>query len=172
MFVSIYVIFGLGNELSLYVPLETEYFYFMIAVLLPLPFLVYPTANFASGTATFLHATLQKIRFTAILVVVSLAICTVMALFFYGASVGALMTWAEANLTTLPFIGMLIFLVLVAPSDANAVYETIPASLALAVPAFLCIQLAQISLGTVGRRHFVLCRPGHLCDALLLPSQR
>ncbi len=150
MFVSIYVIFGLGNELSIYVPLETEYFYFMIAVLLPLPFLVYPTANFASGTATFLHATLQKIRFTAILVAVSLAICTLMALLFYGASVGALMTWAAANLTTLPFIGMLIFLVLVAPSDANAVYETIPASLALAVPAFLCIQLAQVSLGTIG----------------------
>ncbi len=45
MFVSIYVIFGLGNEFGLYVPLETEYFYFMIAVLLPLPFLVYPTGD-------------------------------------------------------------------------------------------------------------------------------
>ena len=45
MFTSIYVIFGLGNEFSLYVPLETEYFYFMIAVLLPLPFLIYPTGN-------------------------------------------------------------------------------------------------------------------------------
>ena len=41
---SIYVIFGLGNQLGLYVPLETEYFYFMIAVLLPLPFLIYPSA--------------------------------------------------------------------------------------------------------------------------------
>ena len=45
MLTSIYVIFGLGNELSLYVPLETEYFYFMIAVLLPLPFLIYPTGD-------------------------------------------------------------------------------------------------------------------------------
>ena len=45
MLTSIYVIFGLGNELGLYVPLETEYFYFMIAVLLPLPFLIYPTGN-------------------------------------------------------------------------------------------------------------------------------
>ena len=35
VFVSIYVIFGLGNTLEAYVPLETEYFYFMIAVLLP-----------------------------------------------------------------------------------------------------------------------------------------
>ena len=43
MFTSIYVIFGLGNELNSYVPLETEYFYFMIAALLPLPFLIYPT---------------------------------------------------------------------------------------------------------------------------------
>ncbi len=43
MFTSIYVIFGLGNELGLYVPLETEYFYFMLAALLPLPFLIYPT---------------------------------------------------------------------------------------------------------------------------------
>ena len=40
---SIYVIFGIGNQFGLYVPLETEYFYFMIAVLLPLPFLIYPT---------------------------------------------------------------------------------------------------------------------------------
>jgi TRAP transporter 4TM/12TM fusion protein len=45
MFTSIYVIFGLGNEFGIYVPLETEYFYFMIAVLLPLPFLVYPTGD-------------------------------------------------------------------------------------------------------------------------------
>ncbi|WP_323765852.1 TRAP transporter fused permease subunit [Marinovum sp.] len=40
-FASIYMIFGLGNVFGLYVPLETEYFYFLIAVLLPLPFLVY-----------------------------------------------------------------------------------------------------------------------------------
>ncbi|MGI9525347.1 MAG: TRAP transporter permease [Hyphomicrobiaceae bacterium] len=45
VFTSVYVIFGLGNELGLYVPLETEYFYFMIAVLLPLPFLIFPTGD-------------------------------------------------------------------------------------------------------------------------------
>ncbi|MFV0294747.1 MAG: TRAP transporter large permease subunit, partial [Hyphomicrobiaceae bacterium] len=41
-FISVWVIFGLGNVLHAYVPLETEYFYFMLAVLLPLSFLVYP----------------------------------------------------------------------------------------------------------------------------------
>ncbi|MCA8927853.1 MAG: TRAP transporter fused permease subunit [Alphaproteobacteria bacterium] len=39
---SIYVIFGLGNRLGLYVPLETEYFYAMLGLLLPLVFLLYP----------------------------------------------------------------------------------------------------------------------------------
>lgn len=41
-FASIYIIFGLGNRLGLYVPLETEYFYFLLAALLPLVFLLYP----------------------------------------------------------------------------------------------------------------------------------
>lgn len=43
--VSIYMLFGIGNELGSYVPLENEYFYFMIAVLLPLPFLIFPTGD-------------------------------------------------------------------------------------------------------------------------------
>lgn len=85
MFTSVYVIFGLGNELGLYVPLETEYFYSMIAVLLPLPFLVYPTRGSRSALA-----------------------------------------WLDV----------------------------LPASLALAVPAYLCVQLAGFSvvetLGAVG----------------------
>ena len=34
---SIYVIFGLGNRLSLYVPLETEYFYAMLGKVPPRP---------------------------------------------------------------------------------------------------------------------------------------
>ncbi len=38
---SIYVIFGLGNRLGTYVPLETEYFYAMLGLLLPLVFLLY-----------------------------------------------------------------------------------------------------------------------------------
>ncbi len=77
MLTSIYVIFGLGNELGLYVPLETEYFYFMIAVLLPLPFLVYPTGD--------------------------------------------------------------------PRNSATGLLDVFPASLALAVPAFLCLQLADLS---------------------------
>ena len=55
MLTSIYVIFGLGNEFNLYVPLETEYFYFMIAVLLPLPFLIYPTGNPRKSAAPWLQ---------------------------------------------------------------------------------------------------------------------
>ena len=43
MLASIYVIFGLGNQLGTYVPVENSYFYFMIAALLPLPFMIYPS---------------------------------------------------------------------------------------------------------------------------------
>jgi TRAP transporter 4TM/12TM fusion protein len=39
---SVYIIFGLGNVLNLPVPLETEYFYYMLALLLPLAFIIYP----------------------------------------------------------------------------------------------------------------------------------
>jgi len=39
---SVFIIFGLGNVLNLYVPLETEYFYFMLALLIPLAFIIYP----------------------------------------------------------------------------------------------------------------------------------
>ena len=42
VFASIYVIFGLGNFFGTWVPLETEYFYFMLAMLLPLAFVIYP----------------------------------------------------------------------------------------------------------------------------------
>jgi TRAP transporter 4TM/12TM fusion protein len=39
---SMYVIFGLGPILGWFVPLETQYFYAMLALLLPLVFLLYP----------------------------------------------------------------------------------------------------------------------------------
>ncbi|MDH3581524.1 MAG: TRAP transporter fused permease subunit [Hyphomicrobiales bacterium] len=78
---SIYIIFGLGNELGLYVPLETEYFYFMIAVLLPLPLLIYPTGN--------------------------------------------------------------------PRTKATGLLDVVPASLALTVPAFLCLQLAGLTSDSV-----------------------
>ncbi len=42
VFTSVYVIFGVGNWFNTYVPLETEYFYFMLAVLLPLAYIIYP----------------------------------------------------------------------------------------------------------------------------------
>jgi TRAP transporter 4TM/12TM fusion protein len=45
VFASIYIIFNLGYVLGLYVPLETEYFYLMLALLLPLPFLLYPPGS-------------------------------------------------------------------------------------------------------------------------------
>ena len=48
--VSIYVIFGLGNRLGLYVPLETEYFYLMLGMLLPLVFLLFPFKAITPGT--------------------------------------------------------------------------------------------------------------------------
>ncbi len=38
---SIYVIFGIGNRIGTYVPLETEYFYAMLGLLLPLVFMLY-----------------------------------------------------------------------------------------------------------------------------------
>ncbi|MDC3140997.1 TRAP transporter fused permease subunit [Alphaproteobacteria bacterium] len=40
-FLSIYMLFGVGNFLNTYVLLDTEYLYAMIALLLPLPFVVY-----------------------------------------------------------------------------------------------------------------------------------
>ena len=60
---SVYVIFGIGNQLGLYVPLETEYFYFMIAVLLPLPFLIYPSAPAAAGTTRIFDLLLPSLAF-------------------------------------------------------------------------------------------------------------
>ncbi len=42
VFMSTYIIFGLGPILGLYVPIETQYFYAMLALLMPLPFVLYP----------------------------------------------------------------------------------------------------------------------------------
>ena len=39
--ISIYMLFGVGNVLGTYVLLDTEYLYAMIALLLPLPFIIY-----------------------------------------------------------------------------------------------------------------------------------
>lgn len=40
---SAYIIFGLGPIMGTFVPLETEYFYFLLALLLPIAFIIFPT---------------------------------------------------------------------------------------------------------------------------------
>ena len=48
-FISFYMLFGVGNMLNSYVLLDTEYMYSMVALLLPLPFLLYhPTPKVGS----------------------------------------------------------------------------------------------------------------------------
>jgi TRAP transporter 4TM/12TM fusion protein len=42
VFISSYIIFGLGPRLGTWVPLETQYFYLMLGLLIPLVFLIYP----------------------------------------------------------------------------------------------------------------------------------
>jgi TRAP transporter 4TM/12TM fusion protein len=42
VFLSAYTIFGLGPIMRWYVPLETQYFYVMLGLLIPLVFLIYP----------------------------------------------------------------------------------------------------------------------------------
>jgi len=49
VFLSAYTIFGLGPILGWYVPLETEYFYAMLGLLIPLVFLMYPMYAGAKG---------------------------------------------------------------------------------------------------------------------------
>jgi TRAP transporter 4TM/12TM fusion protein len=49
VFASVYIVFGLGNVFGTYVPLETEYFYLMLALLLPLAFIIYPLTKNAQA---------------------------------------------------------------------------------------------------------------------------
>ncbi len=57
VFLSAYVIFGLGNVFKTYVPLETEYFYVMLALLLPLSFVLYPLTRGARAHLPWYDAT-------------------------------------------------------------------------------------------------------------------
>lgn len=66
--VSIYVIFGLGNRLGLYVPLETEYFYLMLGMLLPLVFLLFPFKSIKAGTVATGRVPLYDLALVAITV--------------------------------------------------------------------------------------------------------
>lgn len=61
---SVYMIFGLGNELGLYVPLETEYFYFLITLLLPLPFLVYLSTSQIVGKVCWSEVISSSLAFS------------------------------------------------------------------------------------------------------------
>ncbi len=64
--ISIYMLFGVGNFLGTYVLLDTEYLYAMIALLLPLPFIIYhptprkgnkiPWYDIIFATSTFIIA--------------------------------------------------------------------------------------------------------------------
>jgi TRAP transporter 4TM/12TM fusion protein len=65
-FASVYIIFGLGNTFGTYVPLETEYFYIMLALLLPLAFIIYPLHK---GVVTFVP------WYDTVLAVSTLVIC-------------------------------------------------------------------------------------------------
>lgn len=74
VFASVYIIFGLGNVFQLPVPLETEYFYFLLALLLPLAFIIYPLTTGARDRVPW---------YDWLLAVVTLAIC---AYFTYRSS--------------------------------------------------------------------------------------
>ncbi len=49
MAASIYYIFGLGNLIGTYVPLEIEYFYLLLGLLLPIAFLIFPASSRSKG---------------------------------------------------------------------------------------------------------------------------
>ena len=63
VFLSAYVIFGLGNVFKTYVPLETEYFYVMLALLLPLSFVLYPLTRAARDHLPWYDAILALAAF-------------------------------------------------------------------------------------------------------------
>jgi len=60
---SAYVIFGFGNLLKTYVPLETEYFYLMLTLLLPLSFVLYPLTRKSRGYLPWYDAILALAAF-------------------------------------------------------------------------------------------------------------
>ena len=67
---SVFIIFGLGNVLGLYVPLETEYFYYLLALLIPQAFIIYPLTK----------SSLNKVPwYDILLAVVTLVICSYFA---------------------------------------------------------------------------------------------
>ncbi|MDA0675932.1 MAG: TRAP transporter fused permease subunit [Proteobacteria bacterium] len=63
VFVSAYMIFGLGNVFGTYVLLETEYFYVMLAMLVPLAFLLFPLSAATQHRLPWYDAVLASISF-------------------------------------------------------------------------------------------------------------
>lgn len=55
IFIAVWIMFGLGNALGLYVPLETEYLYGLIALLLPVVFLIYSISGVRRGSGVPLY---------------------------------------------------------------------------------------------------------------------
>ena len=134
---SVYMIFGLGNLLGLYVPLETEYFYFMIALLLPLPFLIYPAAPSATGISRLFDILLPALAF---------AVPAYLALKLAGIT-------ASASLGTLGDLAMFILAVVVfaAPywlrgpdRDSVPIYDWILAIAAFLVSGYFAINGNEI----------------------------
>ncbi len=63
VFLSAYMIFGLGNVFHTYVLLETEYFYVMLALLIPLVFLIFPFTKASQGRLPWYDALLALAAF-------------------------------------------------------------------------------------------------------------
>lgn len=63
VFLSAYMIFGLGNVFGTYVLLETEYFYIMLAMLVPLVFLLFPLGSASQHRLPWYDALLAAISF-------------------------------------------------------------------------------------------------------------
>ncbi len=63
VFLSAYMIFGLGNVFNTYVLLETEYFYVMLALLIPLVFLIFPLSERTAGHLPWFDALLALAAF-------------------------------------------------------------------------------------------------------------
>jgi len=63
VFLSAYMIFGLGNVFKTYVLLETEYFYVMLALLIPLVFLLFPFSKGSRHHLPWFDALLAAMAF-------------------------------------------------------------------------------------------------------------
>ena len=64
VFIAVWIMFGLGNTFGLYVPLETEYLYMLIALLLPLVFFLYtPSGKSRKGKISILDLGLAALAF-------------------------------------------------------------------------------------------------------------